>query len=187
MFSPSKMMIDPTRHSRAAQPLTMALGMAHPGSLLSFQPSPGSSIRMKMVRMVQVWKVTFSMDKICSPFACTQIVFALKELHTHGVCIFVCATAESAHTVTHHCLCPHSNVHSIMGVIKKDCPISLRMGTRCCCLAFGTIPQTGTWDLPLERLAHTKVCMDEDVQRAACKRAAIEQVIYKGDVGSLCW
>lgn len=155
MFSPSRN----TQCSRAGQPLTVALGMAHLGSLLSFQPSPGSSNGMKMVRVVQAWKVTFSTGKICSPFVCTQIAFALKELH-HGVCIFVCATAGSAHTVTHHCLCPHSNAHSVTGVTKKLCPISLCMGTRCCCLAFGTIPQTGAWDLPLERLAHTKVCMD---------------------------
>lgn len=105
MFSPSKMMIDPTRRSRAVQPLTMALGMAHPGPLLSFQPSPGSSVRMKMVRMVQVWKVTFSMGKICSPFACTQIVFALKELHTHGVCIFVCVQQQRVLTQSHTTVC----------------------------------------------------------------------------------
>lgn len=57
-------------------------------------------------------------------------------------------------------------------------PTSLCAGTRCCCLAFGMIPQTGAWDLLLEGLAHPE---------AAHKPAALKRVIDKGGGGDLHW
>lgn len=72
----------------------LVLGLACPCSLLSFQPSPGSSNGMGKVRGVQVWQVTFSMGKISSPFTRTQIAFALKESH-HGVCTYSCVQQQS--------------------------------------------------------------------------------------------
>lgn len=72
----------------------LVLGVACPSSLLSFQPSPGSSNGMRKVRGVQVWQVTFSTGKISSPFTCTRIAFALKESH-HGVCAYLCVQEQS--------------------------------------------------------------------------------------------
>lgn len=49
---------------------------------------------MGTVGVVQAWQGVFSMGKIPSPFAYTEIAFALKELH-HGACTYLYVQQQS--------------------------------------------------------------------------------------------